>query len=162
MDAATCRSQLERLLADETALLAGLEQQLQNEHALLTNNDVDALELAADARQRSVVALLRVDDERRQLCRLLGRASDAQGLMDLLRWCDSGGSLAGAHAACAQAAQRCREQNDRNGMLVTARLTRVSGMLDALAGPATRTYDTRPGARPAGTMPAGRMLSTSA
>jgi flagellar biosynthesis protein FlgN len=163
MDPQACLSQLARLLSEETALLGTLAQQLQREHELLNANDVDALDQAAQARQTSVAGLLRLDDERRNLCRVLGRSADQAGLAALLKWCDPAGSLASAHARCAEQAQQCREQNDRNGILVNARLNRVSGMLNLLGGSAgVRTYEPKGTPRGAGTLPAGRMLSTTA
>ena len=75
MDAPACRSQLDRLLRDETSLLALLEQQLESEHALLKSNDIDGLDQAGAARQDTVQRLLRVDDERRSLAACWARAA---------------------------------------------------------------------------------------
>jgi flagellar biosynthesis/type III secretory pathway chaperone len=46
---------------------------------------------------------------------------------------------------CAASAVRCRDLNDRNAIVVAARLKRVEGMLDALTGRPTRadTYGPR-------------------
>jgi flagellar biosynthesis protein FlgN len=164
MESKVCLTQLARLLADETSLLGTLAQQLQREHELLVANDVEGLELAADARQNSVVALSRLDQERRSLCRLLGHSADHLGLAALFKWCDPAGSLAAAHAAASDQAQRCREQNDRNGALVNARLNRLSGMLDLLNGnnATHRTYESRGTNRNPAGIAAGRMVSTSA
>jgi flagellar biosynthesis protein FlgN len=163
MDPQACLTQLARLLSDETTLLTALAQQLQREHELLVANDVESLEQAADARQKSVVALSKVDQDRRSLCRLLGYSADHLGLAALFKWCDPAGSLANAHAAASIQAQRCRDQNDRNGALVNARLNRLSGMLDMINGsPAgKRVYEARGASRSTGLAP-GRMLSTSA
>jgi flagellar biosynthesis/type III secretory pathway chaperone len=161
MDATTCLAQFARLLADETTLLAALETQLQAEHLLLSNNDVDGLEAASSARQGTVGKLLRVDDERRSLCRLMGQSADQFGAGRLLAWCDPDGSLAAAQGACTVQAERCRQQNDRNGALVAARLNRITGMLDMLADNiGSRTYEAHGGAR--GAVASGRMLSISA
>jgi len=162
MDQKTCLSQLSRLLADETALLGTLERQLGNEHALLEANDIENLEHASNARQQSVAGLLRIDDERRRLCQLLGHGTDQTGLAALLAWCDPQGSLAGDLASSATQAQRCRDQNDRNGALVAARLRHVSGMLGMLTANTTpKTYESRGHSSTAG-LPAGRMVSVSA
>lgn len=164
MDAQTCRRHVARLLDEEIRLLGTLEQQLLREYQLLESNDVEHLEKASRDRQQAVADLLRVDDERRGLGRMLGHGADNTGLAALLRWCDPEGSLAAQQAACAVQAQRCRDQNDRNGALVTARLKRVNGMLGMLGaqgGPAT--YDGSRAARPASPAPvAGRMVSVSA
>ena len=164
MEPQACLTQLSRLLVDETSLLASLAQQLQREHELLVANDVEGLDQAADARQKSVVALSRLDQERRSLCRLLGYSADHPGLAAMFKWCDPTGSLATAHADASSQAQRCREQNDRNGALVNARLNRLSGMLDMLNGNSAgnRTYESRGAKRSPAVIAAGRMVSTSA
>src|SRR6185295_6788246 len=101
MDPSVCRSQLERMLRDETTLLQLLETQLDAEHGLLKANDIDGLERAGTARQDTVARLLRIDDERRQLCRLLGKGDDNAAMAALLRWCDASGSLHEAYQRCA-------------------------------------------------------------
>jgi len=164
MQPQACREQFARHLSDETALLIDLEQQLQREHEFLAANDIEGLEQASGMRQQTVARLLRLDEERRGLCRVRNLPSDAAGLGELLAWCDPAGSLAAAQALCATHAQRCREQNERNGALVTARLNRVSSMLGMMEGsnPGS-TYQPRSSAtRAAAYQPAGRMVSTSA
>lgn len=161
MEQQACHAQLARLLAEEAALLGQLERQLQAEHELLKNNDVDGLDQAGTARQDTIAKLLRIEDERRNLCRTMGRGNDRTALAALFAWCDPQGSLAAPQSACAELAGRCRAQNERNGALVTARLKRVTGMLDVLAdGTNTRTYQPRTTrfAAPA----SGRMVSISA
>jgi flagellar biosynthesis/type III secretory pathway chaperone len=161
VDQHACRAQLARLLTDESALLSQLDRQLLAEHELLKSNDVDGLEQAGSARQETISRLLRIEDERRNLCRMLGRDNDKAGLAALLAWCDPQGGLATPQSECAQLAERCRAQNERNGALVTARLKRVTGMLDMLAdGSAPRTYAPRTARYAA--PPAGRMVSISA
>jgi flagellar biosynthesis/type III secretory pathway chaperone len=163
MDAAACRSQLDRLLRDETSLLSLLETQLDAEHGLLKSNDIDGLDQAGSARQDTVQRLLRVDDERRQLTRLLGKGDDPLAMSALLKWCDPQGSLAEAYSRCATQAQRCREQNTRNGALVAARLARVSETLRHINPVPTtgRTYAPGPGSN-ATRLEAGRMVQTRA
>lgn len=162
MEPQACLKQLADLLTEESSLIATLQQQLEREHQLLVDNDVDGLEAAADARQSSVVALARLDQDRRDLCRLLGRSPDQAGLASLVKWCDPAGSLADAHATAARLAQSCRDQNDRNGALVNARLARLGGMLDRLQGAGPRTYDSPGPGRASRTTSTGRMLSISA
>lgn len=161
MDANTCRAELARMLAEETRLLETLEQQLGREHEFLAANDIEGLERAGGARQATVAALLKLEDERRGLCRLLGQGEDAAGLAALFAWCDPQGSLATAQAECARLAGNCRALNERNGALVTARLNRLAGMLEMLApGNTARTYE--PGAPRIAPAPAGRLVSVSA
>lgn len=164
MQANVCRSQLERLLQDEAAFLATLEQQLEAEFGLLKADDIEGLEQASNARQETVVRLLRLEDERRQLCRLLGKGDDQAAMAALLGWCDPAGSLADAYQRCATQAQRCREQNNRNGALVAARLQRVSKLLDTMNGKTSSgtTYGPQ-GGRGAGSQnTTSRLLATRA
>jgi len=109
--------------------LSGL---LDREHGFLEANDVAALESATRDRQRCVARIFRVDEERRTLCRDLGRPIDLAGLEDLIRWCDPKGTLAGRWAECSRAATQCRKLNDRNGALVAARLKHVQARLGTL------------------------------
>lgn len=157
-----CRSQLEGLLATEASLLEQLEGQLAREHELLVANDIEGLDAAGDARQGTVAALMRLEDERRTLCQLLGHEPGVEGIARLLRWCDPDGSLAAAQARVTEQATRCRARNDGNGALVSARMARVSGMLRMLdpAPAAASTYAAR-GSAGAGEH-AGRLLATQA
>lgn len=156
-----CRSQLDRLLRDETSLLALLQQQLESEHDLLTSNDIDALDRSGIARQDTVQRLLRVDDERRRLAGLLGKGGDNPAMAALLAWCDPEGTLADAYAHCAVQAQQCRDQNTRNGALVAARLARVTDTLRHItpAAAGARTYAPTPAAN-APRLEAGRLVQT--
>lgn len=161
MDRDSCRTHLARLLAEENSLLATLAGQLAREHELLAGNDVDGLEKAGGSRHETLSKLLRVEDERQSLCRQSGRNADKAGMAALLAWCDPAGSLAAAQAECARLAGECRAQNERNGALVTARLTRASSLLELLAdGSAPRTYSQ--GFARSTPLPTGRMLATSA
>ena len=138
MDPGVCREHLQKLLAEELNALTQLESLLDREHALLLANDVEGLDRAGESRQECVGALLRVEDERRSLCRMMNVPTDVQGLEKLLRWCDPSNTLQRRFADCSQRATRCRELNDRNGALVTARLKKVEGMLDVLTGRASQ------------------------
>jgi len=141
-DPTYCREQLATQMAEENAELAALERLLTQEYALLQAADAEGLEKAATARQQCVGQILRIEDERRALCRATGRSDDAAGLHGLLAWCDPTGLLMTAMQEYRERTLRCREQNDRNGMLVNSRLQRVAGMLDVLdgGGQEGRTY----------------------
>ncbi len=136
MDPASCRETLTSLISQESAALAELSQLLDREHACLVANDVVALEAAMAERQHCVGVILRVEEERRSMCRMMGFTNDLPGLEKLLGWCDPSGSLKPLWAECASRGARCRELNDRNGALVNARLKRVETMLGALTGTA--------------------------
>lgn len=134
MDPHICRSTLERLLVEEAATLARLEELLDKEHEYLSGNNVDELEKAGEARQSCIAALIAIEDERRSLCRMMNVSADAIGLNKLLDWCDPSRQLKTRWAACADRAEHCRSLNDRNGALVSARLKRVEGLLGVITG----------------------------
>ena len=142
MDARQCRDQLAKLVAEEVAALVQLEALLDREHELLLANDIEEFERAGEQRQVCVTTLLRIEDERRSLCRMLNAPADMHGLERLLTWCDPERSLQARWAECAERATRCRNHNDRNGALVSARLKRVEGLLATLTGRANqpKTY----------------------
>jgi flagellar biosynthesis/type III secretory pathway chaperone len=132
MDPQTCRAQIGRLIHEESAALAELSVLLDREYTHLKGSDVEALGSAMRQRHQCVARILKVDDERRSLCRSLGRPHDLKGLEALLAWCDPQGTLATAWAQCMTAAGDCRNLNDRNGALAGARLQNVQARLGAL------------------------------
>jgi flagellar biosynthesis/type III secretory pathway chaperone len=158
-----CRDSVARILAEEIAALRQLESLLQDEHGFLAGNDIDGLEAASAARQDCVARLMKLGDERRDLCRMLGRGVDLAGLSALLAWCDPNGSLAPVLTEHAQRSGTCRDQNDRNGALVGARMARISNMLGMLPGSATSApvYG-RSGQRGATQPAAGRLVAARA
>ena len=162
MDAGLTLDHLARLLADEKSALAEFETLLDREHAALRSRDIDALEALSDARQSSVTRLLKLEDERRSVCSMHGYDTDLPGLSKLIAWCDPRGSLAGAYQECSARARRCRDLNDRNGLLVGAQMKRVEGLLGAITGGASAppAYGPRP-ANPYASS-AGRVLSAEA
>jgi flagellar biosynthesis/type III secretory pathway chaperone len=129
-----CRELLEKLLTEEVGALTRLEGLLDREHEYLVANNIDAFERAGEERQNCVGVLVRVEDERRSLCRMMNLPADPAGLEKLIGWCDSSGALKKRWAACADRAIGCRGRNDRNGALVTSRLKRVEGMLNVITG----------------------------
>lgn len=160
MDSSVCRESLGALLSQEAVSLDKLAGLLQNEHALLVANDVDALDRAMQDRQVTIGRLLDIDSERRSLCRMHGHEADVTGLEKLMAWCDPQGTLKARWSGCERGAARCRELNDRNGALVLARMRRVQTLLGAITGQAPEapaTYGPRGGYAPAR---AGRVLST--
>lgn len=134
MDPKICREHLDRLISDEVASLRRLAVLLDKEHEYILANDIEALDRAGEARQTCVGELLRIEDERRSLCRMMNLPSDVAGIDKLLTWCDSSRTLQRRWAECAELATNCRSLNDRNGALVTVRLKRVEGLLDVLTG----------------------------
>lgn len=161
MDPAVSRETLATLISQESAALGELAQLLDREHGCLVANDVAALEAAMAERQHCVGTIVRAEEERRSMCRMMGFSNDLPGLEKLLGWCDPSGSLQPLWAECAQRGAECRRLNDRNGALVNARLKRVETMLGALTGkPAEGSTYGRAGAY---AVPrAGRVLTAQA
>lgn len=139
MDPGVCREHLTTLLREESELLAQLEGLLAQESHVLETSDIRTLESTTRARQERMGALASIEEQRRSLCAMHGFSADRMGLDSLMAWCDSEGKLLSRLRECAERAVRCRDLNDRNGIIVAARLKRVEGMLDALTGRPTRT-----------------------
>ena len=132
MDQQTCRVKFGHLIQEETAALGELAVLLEREFTHLKDSEVEALGAAMRERQQCVVRILKVDDERRELCRALGRPFDLKGLQGLIAWCDPQGTLVSAWAACTAAATTCRSLNDRNSAMAGARLQHVQARLGLL------------------------------
>ena len=162
MNATLTRDTLGRLLADENAALGEFATLLDKEHGALRGRDINALEALADARQASVVKLLKIEEERRSLCSMLGYDTDLQGLAKLIAWCDPGRTLAKRYEECATRARSCRDLNIRNGVLVGAQIKRVEGLLGAMTGTSSepRAYGPRGMTNPYAS--AGKVLSAEA
>ena len=88
---------------------------------------------------RRMGALLRIQDERRAVLRILGFDADIAGLERLSREYDPERRLSARWGDCAELARRCREINDFNGALVSSRMRRVAGLLQILTGQKTDT-----------------------
>ena len=162
MDATLTRDHLARLLDEENTALAEFESLLEREHVALSSRDIDELEALADVRQASITRMLKLEDERRSVCSMNGYSTDLGGLARLIAWCDPRRSLTPAYDECSTRARKCRELNDRNGVLVGAQMKRVEGLLAAICGtgPAPREYGPRRGG--AYTQAAGQVLSAEA
>jgi flagellar biosynthesis/type III secretory pathway chaperone len=159
MDVVLCRETLSRLVSQETDALTELAGILEIEHAALVANDADGLIVAGQSRQRHVTALVRVEEERRALCRRMNVSADRRGLQTLLERADPSKDLARRWARCAALARRCRNENDRNGALVAARMKHVEQVLSLITRNTAGTYG------PRGTalrVAAGRVVATRA
>jgi flagellar biosynthesis/type III secretory pathway chaperone len=132
MDQQTCRATFGRLIQEETSALGELAVLLEREFTYLKDSEVAALSAAMRERQQCVLRILKVDDERRELCRTLGRPFDLKGIQALIAWCDPQGTLVSAWAGCTAAATRCRSLNDRNSAMAGARLQHVQARLGML------------------------------
>jgi flagellar biosynthesis/type III secretory pathway chaperone len=134
VDADVCREHLGTLLIEEIEALRELEDLLKREHEVLGAKNVAAIERTALVRQQMMGDLARTEEHRRSLCTLHGYTPDWVGLESLMGWCDPEGSLLSRLRECARRATQCRDLNDKNGILVAARLKHVEGLLTALTG----------------------------
>ena len=134
MDPELCRQHLAELLGEEISLLGELHRLLGEEHELIAAAQPEALQRTTRARQERLGALARIEEQRRSLCSLHGHSSDREGLERLRRWCDPRGTLTASLKDCTALAIRCRDLNDRNGIMVAAKMKRVSELLQALTG----------------------------
>jgi flagellar biosynthesis protein FlgN len=162
VDAALTRDTLGRLLAEENAGLSEFATLLDQENVALRGRDIDALEALAEARQASVIKLLKIEEERRSLCSMLGYDTDLTGLAKLLAWCDPAHTLGRQYTEYATRARDCRDLNNRNGVLVGAQIKRVEGLLGAMTGVSAepRAYGPRGQSNPYAT--SGKVLSAEA
>lgn len=134
MDAALCAEQLDRLLVREASLLVALQTLLDKEYETISNSNIEALDSAGAERQECVSKLLRIDEERRSLCRMMDYSTDAKGIDRLLTWCDPTQQLRQRWKETLKLATVCRRLNERNGTLVAAKLRRVDGLLSVVTG----------------------------
>jgi len=125
---------LQRILLEEARLLAELEGLLERETAILQSEDVAAIQNIGAARHGCVARLTQLDAERADLCRMLSFGSGAPALQRLFAWADLDGSVQRQWQSNLQLARRCKQLNDRNGAIVTVKLSRVQQRLGQLRG----------------------------
>ena len=141
------RLHLERVLGEESLLLAELERVLSSEAEVVRGNDPDAIENIGGNRQRCVARLVQLDAERAGACRMLSFGSGREAFERLIAWCDPSHSLRPRWQANLALAHRCKELNDRNGAVVMARMGQVQQRLTTLRGDVPGPVYERPGGR---------------
>ncbi len=134
MDATLCREHFAELIREELELLAQLHRLLEEERQVIASGDLKRLQRSTELRQQRVAALAVAEEQRRSLCTLHGQTPDADGTGRLLKWCDPQGALAPLLRESRERVLKCRELNDRNGLMVSAHLKRVAQRLAALRG----------------------------
>jgi len=159
MEASLCREHLAELIDEELKLLDTLYRLLEEERGVIASGDLKALERSTALRQAQVAALAHTEAQRNSLCSMHGQSADAAGLVRILRWCDPEGRLGAQLAECRERALKCRQLNDRNGLMVSAHLKRVDERLRALRGRTDRAATYGPRGDLAGSN-AGRMLGS--
>ena len=147
------RLHLERVLGEESLLLAELEQVLASEADVVRGNDPGAIENIGANRHRCVARLTQLDGERASACRMLSFGTGREAFERLLAWCDPAQSLRPRWQANLATAYRCKELNDRNGAVVMARMGQVQQRLAALRGNVPGSVYGRPGGRFEGVAP---------
>jgi flagellar biosynthesis protein FlgN len=161
MEPALYRDHLQKLFSQQVTLLSQLESLLDQEHTCILDQDIELLEKTGTQRQAYLGDLMRLEDERRNLCRMLGKPNTPDGLDQMVNWCDSNNVLRTQLDDCTMRATRCRDANDRNGILVSARLKHVKGLLDVITGRSqTPAIYSRTNAYAAA--PTGRMIRSEA
>jgi flagellar biosynthesis protein FlgN len=134
VQAADVRTHIGRILADEAALLQSLEALLSQEAAIVRGDDVAAIERIGATRHDCIAALTRLEAERSASCRMLSFGTGREGFEQLLGWCDDQGELRQRWQTNLKLARRCKDQNDRNGAVVTVKLNHVQKLLTVMRG----------------------------
>jgi flagellar biosynthesis/type III secretory pathway chaperone len=125
---------LNRILEEESRLLVELEALLAQETAILRQDDVAEITAIGSTRQRCVDALMRLDNERLDTCRMLSFGQGRGAVARLYGWSDPSGGLNSMWLANLAIARRCKKLNDSNGAIVSAKLSRVQKLLMVLRG----------------------------
>jgi flagellar biosynthesis/type III secretory pathway chaperone len=160
MDSGLCREHLGELLGEEIVLLTELQQLLEEERDSIGAARPEELQRTTAARQERLGALARIEEQRRALCTMHGETPDGAGLERLRQWCDPTGELSARLAECLGRAMKCRDLNDRNGLMVAARMKRVAELLQALTGRSARAGTYGPRGYAAGAHATRRVLGT--
>ena len=134
MDHEVTRELTARLIAEERTLLERFEHLLEREAAALRTDDVAVIEGAGADRQACSSALLRIDEERREACRMLGFGEARDAFERLLAACDPQGELQRRWQGARDVLLRCKRANDHNGAVVMSKLRRVEALLVTLRG----------------------------
>lgn len=156
MDHLATRQLASRLIGEERTLLERFAQLLEREAAALRTDEVAVIEGAGADRQECSSALLGLDEERRNACRMLGFGDGRDAFERLLAACDPSGDLERRWQSSRELLLRCKDLNDRNGAVVTAKLRRVEALLVTLRG-----GDAGPRVYGAGGQPAAAARSVS-
>ncbi len=134
---AALNSLLDRQIVAGNALLHALE----SERAALTGFDVGALEHSTAEKERLVAEFDRVDADRRSLVARLGFGPTRADMVALIRAGEDpayreesrqAGPVATRWRRLVSIAERCRDANERNGLIVSMHSRRVTKTLNVL------------------------------
>jgi flagellar biosynthesis/type III secretory pathway chaperone len=130
-------SLLDRQIAVGNALLHALE----SEKGTLTGFDLAALEHSTSEKERLVAEFDRVDAERQRIVARLGFGPTRADMVELIRAAEDpayredsrqAGPLATRWRRLVSIAERCRDANERNGLIVSMHSRRVTKTLNVL------------------------------
>jgi len=134
---AALNSLLDRQIAAGNALLAALEA----ERSALTGFDPAALEHSTAEKERLVAEFDRIDADRRHSIARLGFGPTRADVLELIRAAEDpayredsrqAGPLATRWRRLVSVAERCRDANERNGLIVSMHSRRVTKTLNVL------------------------------
>ncbi|SRR5579871_331643 len=154
MDAAALAA-LNGLLTRELAAGEALASALETERAALTGFDVSALEAATLEKERLAGEFDRLDADRRRLLERFGFGPGRGGMTSLIRAVEDPAYSEGARRLGPVATrwrkliaviERCRSDNQRNGMIIGLQSRRVTQTLNVLrtGRPDELTYGRHP------------------
>jgi flagellar biosynthesis/type III secretory pathway chaperone len=130
-------SLLDRQIVVGNALLHALE----SEKGTLTGFDLAALEHTTEEKERLVAEFDRVDAERQRIVARLGFGPTRTDMVELIRAAEDpayredsrqAGPLATRWRRLVSIAERCRDANERNGLIVSMHSRRVTKALNVL------------------------------
>ena len=136
-DLAALSALLDRQIVAGNALLHALE----SERGTLTGFDLAALEHSTAEKERRVAEFDRLDADRRRLAARLGVGPARADMVELIRRAEDpgyredarqAGPLATRWRRLVSIAERCRDANERNGLIVSMHSRRVTKTLNVL------------------------------
>ncbi len=132
---------LNTLLDREILVGNALLHALESEKGTLTGFDLAALERCTAEKERLVEEFDRIDADRRRLVARLGFGPSRAAMVELIRTAEDpayredsrqAGPLATRWRRLVSIAERCRDANERNGLIVSMHTRRVTQTLNVL------------------------------
>ena len=133
------QTSLTPVLHDIADHLDELAQVLHGEFDALTNNDMEAIQQAADAKSRLTDLLNDLENERTTLLRSAGLDLNKTGVMAYLMRHDSGqpSELTALWQKIEQLTRSCEKQNKINGVIIEKNRRRTEAAMNILRGQPT-------------------------
>jgi len=131
MHAQDLTTQLAAHLGGQIAAAHLLLKILEEEHTALKGADAHALDRAGSAKIAALNEFERLEQARRQLCRLHDGRAAFERLIDTL---DRGTALRSAWQHLLELTGRCRDANQTNGLIIAYRQKQIRQLLGVLRG----------------------------